>query len=105
MKLITAISESSTLAYEEDENQVIGKIPGEGWAIANSEDVGRQARMVQPTFTVTSNGLNAAEVMEAMELAGINGDQDWQNEMTNYVFEDCVLKVSGHWVEVDEIAF
>jgi len=106
MKLITAITEASRLAYEEDENQVVGQIPGDGWAIATKEDVGRQCRMTkEPVFIVTGTGLSAAEVMDTMERAGIDGDQDWQNETTTYVFDECVFKVNGPSVEVDEIAF
>lgn len=53
-----AIKKAAELAYEEDADQVVGFIQGEGWAIAHTEDLGRQAQMERDTwFYVGSSGV------------------------------------------------
>lgn len=50
------IETATELAYEEDANQVVGKIQGE-WAIAHNEDFGRRSEMSGEVFEVNSSGI------------------------------------------------
>lgn len=56
MTKLKAIELAMELAYEEDANQIIGKIDEE-WAIAHIEDDGRISQMKGETFEVNSDGL------------------------------------------------
>ena len=87
------VKKASELAYEEDQDQIVGRIDG-AWNIAGAEDEGRIHQMQQPTFRVKSDGLDAYDVMTAMEKAGIDGDQDWENETTRYELDDETIAVN-----------
>lgn len=72
MKLSDAIEMASGLAFEEDENQIVGMIQGE-WAVAGIEHEGRVAEMSEPKFIVTSGGveqghIDRGEITEDWEL-------------------------------------
>lgn len=45
-------------------------------------------------------GMKAAEIMEMMENAGIDGQQDWDTETTTYNLEDGKVIVSGPSVDI-----
>lgn len=95
MSLQATIRRATELAYDEDADQIVGKIDGE-WAIAHNEDVARIANMdAKTTFRVRSYGIDAADFMEAMERMGIEGDQDWQAETTTYEIDDEYAVVDG----------
>ncbi len=47
MNLTDCIELAANIAYDEDADQIIGRINGE-WAIAHTEDLGRQAEMSEP---------------------------------------------------------
>ena len=102
MTLKSIIKQASELAYEEDANQVVGKIYASGeWAIANTEDAGRIAAMDgRTTFKVTSQGADAGDFMEAMEAMGIDGDQDWEHETTRYEVGGEIVVVCGQDVDI-----
>ena len=101
MSIQKAVKRASELAYTEDEDQVIGRISG-AWCIAGLEDEGRIHQMQPPMFRVKSDGLDAYDVMSAMEKSGIDGDQDWENETTRYELDDELILVSGPCVSFPE---
>ena len=89
------IRRATELAYDENADQIIGKIDGE-WAIANNEDVARIANMdAKTTFRVCGYGIDTADFMATMERMGIEGDQDWQAETTTYEIDDECAVVDG----------
>lgn len=96
------ITRAAELAYEEDANQVIGRIGGR-WEIASCEDWGRINQMVRPLFRVSSDGLaeSASTIMDIMESAGIDGDQDWEKETTTYQIDEDRFVVSGPSFELN----
>ena len=102
MTLKSIIKQASELAYEEDANQIVGKIYTSGeWAIANHEDAGRIAEMNnRTTFKVTSQGADAGDFMEVMEAMGIDGDQDWEHETTRYDVDGEIVVVCGKDVDI-----
>jgi hypothetical protein len=72
MKLHEAIEHAANLAYEEDADQIVGRIQGK-WQIAHNEDLGRQAEMKEPKFLVHSDGvdqrhIDGGEITEDWEL-------------------------------------
>jgi hypothetical protein len=74
MKLYEAIEQASVFAYEEDADQIVGRIDGK-WQIAHNEDLGRQAEMKEPKFIVHSDGVDTrhikdGEITEDWELPG-----------------------------------
>lgn len=78
MKLQDAIEHASGLAFEEDADQIVGRIRGE-WQIAHNEDMGRQAQMIEPKFIVHSDGVDEGhvrrgEITEDWELPGEEDD-------------------------------
>jgi hypothetical protein len=99
--LKSTVSRAAELAYEQDADQIIGRIQGE-WAIADREDIGRISQMARPTFIVRSDGLDDVDVMDSMEQAGIDGDQDWENEATTYVLDGETLIVNNASVRFGE---
>ena len=95
MNIKTAIRQATELSYDEDANQIVGKID-EDWAIAHTEDMGRIASMDdRTTFRVESWGANAGDFMAAMARMGIEGDQDWERERTTYDVDGDNIIVSG----------
>jgi len=95
MNIKTAIRRAAELSYDEDANQIVGKIDGK-WAIAHTEDMGLIASMDdKTTFRVESWGANASDFMTAMERMGIEGDQDWDNESTTFDVDGDIITVSG----------
>ena len=99
--LQATVTRAAELAYAEDADQIVGRIEG-AWAIADPEDIGRVSRMIRPTFTVRSDGLDAADVMASMEDAGIYGDQDWENETTTYRIDGETIIVNNASVSFGE---
>jgi hypothetical protein len=99
--LKSTVSRAAELAYEQDADQIIGRIQGE-WAIADREDIGRISQMARPTFIVRSDGLDDVDVMDSMEQAGIDSDQDWENEATTYVLDGETLIVNNASVRFGE---
>ena len=87
------VKKASELAYEEDQDQIVGRIQGE-WQVAGWEDIGRINQMQQPTFCVKADGLDAYDVMTAMEKAGIDCYQDWENEITRYELDNETIVVN-----------
>jgi hypothetical protein len=81
--LLATVTRAAELAYEEDADQIVGRIDG-AWAIADREDIARLTQMTRPMFIAHSWGLDAADVMASMEEAGIDGDQDLENGTTTY---------------------
>lgn len=57
-------------------------------------------RLGQSSEIKTRNLSTAAEIMEAMESAGIDGDQDWNAEHTTYSVIGGTVVVSGSEFEV-----
>lgn len=101
--LEAAVKRAAELAYQEDADHLIGRINGD-WQIAHHEDLARQNAMTAPRLIVRSDGLNAADVMAAMEQANIDGDQDWHAETTTYRIDDDTLTVSGSMVAINQQA-
>lgn len=99
--LQATVARASELAYEEDADQIVGRIQGE-WAIAHCEDEGRVRQMSRPQFVVRSMGLDATDVMASMEQAGIDGDQDWENETTTYRLDGAIVVVNNASVSFGE---
>jgi hypothetical protein len=99
--LQSTVTLAAELAYEQDADQIIGRIQGE-WAIADREDIARISQMARPTFIVRSDGLDDVDVMDSMEQAGIDGDQDWENETTTYVLDGETLIVNNASVRFGE---
>lgn len=64
--LQATIERAAELAYRENANQIVGRIDGV-WEIAHTEDVGRQALMQRPLFTIGSEGLDDKDLEEARE--------------------------------------
>ena len=56
MKFENVIRAAAELAYEENANQVVGKIDGV-WRIAHNEDMDTQAEMCGKIFDVDSSGI------------------------------------------------
>lgn len=61
MRFHDAISAATELAYEEDADQIVGRIDGK-WAISHIEDEGRKAQMVEPLFVVHSTGIDQGHI-------------------------------------------
>jgi hypothetical protein len=105
--LQSTVTRAAELAYEQDADQIIGRIQGE-WAIADREDIARISQMARPTFIVRPDGLDDVDVMDSMEQAGIEGhqdwedDQDWENETTTYVLDGETLIVNNASVRFGE---
>jgi len=103
MTLEATVKRASELAYEQDSDMVVGRINSD-WQVADSEDLGRADQMAWPKFTVRGDGLDAADVMGAMERAEIEGDQHWNDEMTVYEIDGETISVSGSVVEINQHA-
>jgi hypothetical protein len=99
--LQATVTRAAELAYEQDADQIVGRIDGE-WAIADREDIARISQMSRPTFIVRSDGLDDVDVMDSMEQAGIDGDQDWKNETTIYHIDGETLIVNDSTVSFGE---
>lgn len=74
MKLKQAIEHAANLAYEEDADQIVGRING-NWCISHHEDLGFQAEMSEPKFLVHADGVDArhikdGEITENWEIPG-----------------------------------
>jgi hypothetical protein len=79
--LHATVTRAAELAYEEDADQIVGRIQGE-WTIADRGDIARISQMARPTFIASSDGLDYVDVTNSMEEAGIDGDHDWENGTT-----------------------
>jgi hypothetical protein len=75
MNLHTAIEHAANIAYDEDADQVVGRINGE-WCIAHNEDLGRQSEMSEPKFLVHSDGVDSRHIEngEITEDWNMNGE-------------------------------
>ena len=99
--LQSTVTLAAELAYEQDADQIIGRVQGE-WAIADREDIACISQMARPTFIIRSDGLDDVDVMDSMEQAGIDGDQDWENETTTYVLDGATIIVNNTSVSFGE---
>lgn len=62
MNLQQAIEQAAAISYEEDSGQIVGRIQGD-WAIADSEDWGRQCEMDrEPRFCVNASGVDQGHI-------------------------------------------
>jgi hypothetical protein len=91
--LQATVTRATKMAYQADADMIVGRIE-HSWVIADREDIGRLTQMTRPMFIVHSWGLDAADVMASMEEAGIDGDQDLENETTTYHLDGATLIVN-----------
>jgi hypothetical protein len=92
--LQATVTRATKMAYQEDADQIVGRIDSE-WAIADREDIGRLTQMTRPMFIVHSWGWEATEILDSMEDAGIDGDQNWENDTTTYQIDGETLIVNA----------
>jgi len=71
MELKDVIEMAANIAYDEDADQIVGRIQG-NWQICHNEDMGRQAEMSEPKFVVHSDGVDKAHI----DLGEIT--EDWE---------------------------
>lgn len=76
MKLEKAIQMATEIAYEDDEDQMVGLIDGT-WQVAGWEDEGRINRMAtSPRFIVNDHGPDLEDVMKELDQAGVRSKLD-----------------------------
>ncbi|RPJ03947.1 MAG: hypothetical protein EHM37_17325 [Deltaproteobacteria bacterium] len=92
--LSSAVAHATALAYQADADMIVGRIE-DSWVIADREDIGRLTQMTRPMFIVHSWGWEATEILDSMEDAGIDGDQNWENDTTTYQIDGETLIVNA----------
>lgn len=68
MNLEYAVKRAAEIAVENNGEQIVGKIPGSGWVIADWEDEGRKAEMRGTTFVVHGWGIDPEDEDEYLGL-------------------------------------
>lgn len=100
MSLYYYISTAAQLAYDEDREQIVGRIQGE-WAFADAEDAGRLATMdPRTTFSVSSDGADRDQFLACMELMGIEGAPGRKPGTTRFDIDDEIAVVDATGVYV-----
>ena len=88
MSLYHCISTAAQLAYDEDREQIVGRIQGE-WAFADTGDAGRLATMdPRTTFTVSSDGADRDQFLGCMERLDIEGAPGRKPGTTRFDIDD-----------------
>ena len=92
--LSSAVAHATALACQADADMIVGRIE-DSWVIADREDIGRLTQMTRPMFIVHSWGWEATEILDSMEDAGIDGDQNWENGTTTYQIDGETLIINA----------